>query len=243
MKIKVLASGSKGNCYLLQIENKALILEAGIRYNEIIKSLDFELENVLGCLVTHEHKDHSKAIQKLTENGIDVYASKGTFEILGINNHRTKVIKSEIPFKIDRFTILPFETKHDAKEPLGFLVNHPSIGNLLFITDSYYCEYNFNNLNHILVECNYTKDILDENIENGVIPISLRNRITRSHFELDNVIDFLKANDLSKVNTLMLLHLSSQNSDGNYFVEKIEKAIGIPTTVAKKGLEIYLYYR
>lgn len=240
MKLKVLASGSKGNCYLLQLKDETLILECGIRFREIVEGLDFNLENVVGCLVTHEHKDHSKAIKYLNMDGIDVYASKGTFESLGIEHHRAKVIESEKLFKVGNFTIMPFETKHDAKEPLGFLINHKEIGNLLFITDSYYCEYNFNNLNHILVECNYSKNILDENIENGVIPVSLRNRIVKSHFSLNNVIDFLKSNDLSKVKNLLLIHLSSSNSDSDYFIKETAKATGLAIDVARKGLEIYL---
>ncbi|HEK4983654.1 TPA: MBL fold metallo-hydrolase, partial [Clostridioides difficile] len=60
--IKILGSSSRGNCYLLQLENETLILECGVSYKEILKGLDFSLENVVGCLVTHEHKDHSKAI-------------------------------------------------------------------------------------------------------------------------------------------------------------------------------------
>lgn len=240
MKLKVLASGSKGNCYLLQLKYETLILECGIRFREIVEGLDFNLENVVGCLVTHEHKDHSKSIEDLNKNGIDVYASKGTFESLGIEHHRAKVIESEKLFKVGNFTIMPFQAKHDAKEPLGFLINHKEIGNLLFITDSYYCEYNFNNLNHILIECNYSKNILDENIENGVIPVSLRNRIVKSHFELNNVIDFLKSNDLSQVKNLLLIHLSSSNSDSDYFIQETAKATGLFIEVAKKGLEIYL---
>lgn len=240
MKLKVLASGSKGNCYLIQGDNETIILECGIRYKQILEGLDFNLENVIGCLVTHEHKDHSKSIEDLNKNGIDVYASKGTFESLGIEQHRAKVIESEKLFKIGNFTIMPFESKHDAKEPLGFLINHKDIGNLLFITDSYYCEYRFNNLNHILVECNYSKNILDENIENGVIPVSLRNRIVKSHFELSNVIEFLKSNDLSKVKNLLLIHLSSANSDSHYFIQETAKATGLAIDVARKGLEIYL---
>lgn len=240
MKLKVLASGSKGNCYLIQGDNETIILECGIRYKQILEGLDFNLENVVGCLVTHEHKDHSKAIKYLNMDGIDVYASNGTFESLGIEHHRAKVIESEKLFKVGNFTIMPFETKHDAKEPLGFLINHKEIGNLLFITDSYYCEYNFNNLNHILVECNYSKNILDENIENGVIPVSLRNRIVKSHFSLNNVIDFLKSNDLSKVKNLLLIHLSSANSDSDCFIKETAKATGLAIDVARKGLEIYL---
>jgi phosphoribosyl 1,2-cyclic phosphodiesterase len=240
MKFKVLASGSKGNCYLLQSKDETLILECGIKYKQILEGLNFDLEGIIGCLVTHEHKDHSKAIESLNNNGIDVYASKGTFETLKIENHRNKIIKSEEVFKIGNFTILPFEAKHDAKEPLGFLINHKDIGNLLFITDSYYCEYNFKDLNHILIECNYSKNILDENIENGVIPVSLRNRIVKSHFELGNVIEFLKSNDLKNVKTLMLLHLSSSNSDAELFMNEIVKNTGLAIDVAQGGLQIYL---
>lgn len=236
MKIKVLGSSSRGNCYLLQLEKETLILECGVSYKKILKGLDFNLESVVGCLVTHEHKDHSKAIVELTSSGIDVFTSKGTLEALGIENHRTKIIESEKLFKISNFNIMAFSTKHDAVEPLGFLINHKDIGNLLFITDSYYCEYNFKNLNHIMIECNYSKDLLDNNKNK----IYLRNRIVKSHFELSNVINFLKANDLSNIKTITLLHLSEDNSNKNLFIKEIEKNLGIPVVVAAKGLEIYL---
>lgn len=240
MKLKVLASGSKGNCYLLQSKTETLILECGISYKQILEGLNFDLKRVVGCLITHEHKDHCKAVEKLIENGIDIYSSKGTFQSIGIENHRTKVIESEKFFKVGNFTIMPFEAKHDANEPLGFLINHKEMGNLLFLTDSYYCEYSFNNLNHILIECNYSKNILDKNIENRVIPVSLRNRIVKSHFELENVIEFLESNDLSKMKTLMLLHLSSSNSDENLFIREIAKKTGVVIDVAKANLELYL---
>lgn len=204
---------------LAPTKKETLILECGINYKDILKGLDFNLESVVGCLVTHEHKDHSKAITELADNGIDVYSSKGTLEALGIENHRTKIVENEKLFKVSNFNIMPFSTKHDAIEPLGFLINHEEIGNLLFITDSYYCEYNFKNLNHIMIECNYSKDLLDSNKDK----IYLRNRIVKSHFELSNVINFLKANDLSNIKTITLLHLSEDNSDKNLFIKRDRK--------------------
>lgn len=240
MKIKVLGSSSKGNCYLLQLKNETLILECGINYKQILKGLNYDLESVVGCLVTHEHKDHSKAIKELTENGIDVFTSKGTLEKLDIKNHRTKIIESERSFKIGGFKILPFKAEHDAAEPLGFLIQHKEIGKLLFLTDSYYCEYKFKGLNHILIECNYSKYILDRNIENGVIKVFLRNRIVKSHFELNNMIDFLKCNNLKDLKTLTLIHLSADNSDKDLFKSEVERNIGLPVSIAKAGKEIYL---
>lgn len=240
MKIKVLGSSSKGNCYLLQLKSETLILECGINYKQILKGLNYDLESVVGCLVTHEHKDHSKAIKELTENGIDVFTSKGTLEKLDIKNHRTKIIESERSFKIGEFKILPFKAEHDAAEPLGFLIQHKEIGKLLFLTDSYYCEYKFKGLNHILIECNYSKNILDRNIENGVIKVFLRNRIVKSHFELNNMIDFLKYNNLKDLKTLTLIHLSADNSDKDLFKKEVERNIGLPVNIAETGLGIYL---
>lgn len=235
-KLKVLGSSSKGNCYLLLLEGETLIIEAGITYREILKGLDFNIINVVGCLVSHEHKDHSKAVKDLIENGIDVYSSKGTFEELKVKNYRTKVINTMKWQRIGNFEILPFSVKHDAREPLGFLIKHKAIGSLLFITDTCYCEYSFKNVNHILIECNFVKKILNENN----ISNSLRNRIIETHFELENVAAFFKASDLTKVKNIMLLHMSFKNSDEKVIREKIESVTGLPVVFARKDLIINL---
>lgn len=242
MKLKVLGSGSSGNCYLLQGTKETLILECGLPYKTILKGLDFNLSNVVGCLVSHEHKDHAKAIQDLLKNGIDVYTSVGTArEIAGENHyietyHRLKFIKSETAIKIGDFIVLPFEVEHDAREPLGFLIQHKELGKLLFITDSYYCKYKFNGLDHILIECNYSNEILEQR----ELPKALKSRIIKSHFELENVKEFLKATDLIQVKDITLIHLSDANSNSAQFKEEIEKLSGKPVYIADKGLELEL---
>ena len=236
--LKVLGSNSKGNCYLLSTSKETLIIECGIKYKDVLKGLDYDLSKVVGCLVTHEHKDHSKSAKDLKSNGINIYMSRGTIKECFKDEesipHRVFPIKEGRAFGVGRFTILPFNVHHDAEEPLGFLINHKEIGNLLFLTDTYYCDYNFKNLNHILVECNYSKEYIEDET------LSLRNRIVNSHFELSNVIEFLKASDLSKVKNIMLLHLSSSNADESHFKEEIERNIGMPIEIAKKDKEMDL---
>jgi len=236
MELKVLGSGSSGNCYLLQGEKETLIIECGLPYKTILKELDFNLNNVVGCLVSHEHKDHSKAIQDLIKNGINVYSSKGTFEAIGIEGRRAKLIESENAIKISEFIMLPFETQHDAVEPLGFLITHKEMGTLLFATDTYYLKYKFSGLNHILIECNYSSEILQEK----ELPKSLKTRIVKSHFELENVKDFLRATDLKEVKEIVLIHLSDGNSNSAEFKTDIEKLTGKPTYIADKGLTLEL---
>lgn len=55
MKLKVLGSSSKGNSYILEAENEALILEAGINFNEVKKALDFNISKIRGVCISHEH--------------------------------------------------------------------------------------------------------------------------------------------------------------------------------------------
>jgi phosphoribosyl 1,2-cyclic phosphodiesterase len=243
MLLKVLGSGSSGNCYLLQGEKETLILECGIPYKNILKGLNFNLKDVVGCLVTHEHKDHSKALRDLLKAGINVYTSSGTARAIVEEceyietYHRLNYIKSEQLIKVGEFIILPLEAQHDAKEPLSFLIQLKEFGKLLFITDSYYCKYRFKDLNHILIECNYSMDILQEK----ELPKSLKSRIIKSHFELANVKEFLKANDLSQVKDITLIHLSDSNSNAARFKEEIEKLTGKPVYIADKGLELDLF--
>ncbi|MBU3226779.1 MBL fold metallo-hydrolase [Clostridium algidicarnis] len=240
MKLKVLGSGSLGNCYILEGEKETLIIECGLPYKTILKGLDFNLSNVVGCLVSHEHKDHSKALKDMLYNGIGIYTSFGTIqeflkECKTIEtHHRLNFIKSEEQFKVGGFTILPFEVEHDAAEPLGFLIQHKEMGKLLFITDSYYCKYKFKGLGHILIECNYSNEIL----QTRELPKTLKGRIIKSHFGLENVKDFLKATDLRQVKDITLIHLSDSNSNAKDFKEEIERLTGKPTYIADKRLQI-----
>jgi phosphoribosyl 1,2-cyclic phosphodiesterase len=57
MKLSVLASGSKGNCYCLENANECLIIEAGIPFLSVKKHLTFDVLKIVGVLVSHEHFD------------------------------------------------------------------------------------------------------------------------------------------------------------------------------------------
>jgi phosphoribosyl 1,2-cyclic phosphodiesterase len=96
----------------------------------------------------------------------------------------------------------------------------------LYATDTYYIRYRFRGLTHIAVECNYSMDILRANIEAGLVEPALKKRILKSHFSLEHVKEFLKANDLSKVQEIWLLHLSDGNSDAGRFKREIQELTG-----------------
>jgi len=168
--------------------------------------------------------------------------SFGTCERLSItNSDLIWTVKSIEQFTFDDFIVLPFDTQHDAAEPLGYLIQEKSTGQkLLFATDSYYIKYKFSKLNYIMIECNYCTEILERNIENGYLASGLADRLKTSHFSLNNIKEFLKANDLRYCKKIILLHLSDGNSDARQMVSEIQTLTGIETVVAEKGLNIDL---
>lgn len=242
MRLKVLGSSSSGNCYLIEVNNnEKLILDAGVNFKIVQKELKFNFEGIEGVLVTHEHMDHLKYATNFALNGINIYASAGTFKKQNLVGHRFKIIKALQQFEIGNFKILPFDTQHDAEEPLGFLIQHKITGEkLLYATDTYYIKYKFNRLNYLLLECNYNQEIAKENVRNGVINKTRYTRLLESHFSLENVIKFLKSNDLSFAKHIVLCHLSDTNSNQYIMQNKVYEETKIPITIARPGLDLEL---
>lgn len=234
INIKPLASSSAGNSYLVDDGTTKLLLECGIRYKDIQLGAGFQMSSIAGCLLTHEHGDHSKSVKDIMKSGIDVYASQGTLDTLKITGHRAIPVKAQRPFTVGTWSILPFEVEHDVSEPIGFLLANKARDKLLFATDTYYIRYRFDGLTHIMVECNYSIDILNENILSGRIPKAMKKRLIRSHFSLENMKDFLRANDLSKVQEIWLLHLSDTNSDEARFKREIQELTGKQIFIAER---------
>lgn len=226
IEITILASSSKGNCYHITDGSTPILLECGIRFKDIQKQLNFKTSDLAGCLVTHEHKDHCAGLQDVLKAGINCYMSSGTKEAIGIQHHRIKVVQAKKQFKLGTWTILPFDVQHDVSEPYGFLLMNNQGEKLLFATDTYYIKYRLQGLTHIMIECNYSMKILNENIASGRVTKVMKKRLLRSHFSLENVKEFLKANDLSKVQEIWLLHLSDTNSDADLFKREIQELTG-----------------
>lgn len=235
MKLKVIGTGSTGNAYLLDTGQEALLIECGVSIKDIKKALDFNLSKVSGCIVSHCHGDHAKSIKDVIGAGINVYASHDTIMEKNVSGApRAKRIEPLQAFKVGSFKILPFSVKHDVP-CLGFLIEHKECGKVLFLTDTYYCEYTFAGLNNIIIEANYCKNIIDKRFGADSGKEFLRNRILKSHFSIQNCKDMLAANDLSKVNNIVLIHLSDGNSNEAQFYNEVYEQTGKNVTVASNG--------
>jgi len=229
---RVIASGSSGNCYRIGDGRSTLLLEAGIRFKEIREALAFRISGLAGCLVTHEHGDHAKAVKDMIRAGVDCYMSQGTAEALGVSgHHRIHVIKDRHRFSVGTWQVIPFATIHDAREPLGFFVASGDT-RFLFATDTMYILHRFPGMTHIAVECNYDPGILRANVDAGLVDQHVRRRVIGSHMSLQTCKEFLLANDLSRVKQIWLIHLSADNSDAERFKREIQALTGKEVYVA-----------
>lgn len=234
MKLKCIATGSTGNCYLLQADNgETLILDCGISIKEIKKGLNWNVKGVVGVLCTHKHLDHSKSVLELCRAGfhtvVPYLISPGKSETFGCRMKKSN-------FKIDTFALTTIDgswAHTDANgEPCpiyGFLITHKEMGRMLYITDCELIKWRFKDINHILLGVNYDNDLVDTGNPKA-------NHVFRGHLSIDTACDFVRANDSDSLQNVIMCHLSSENSDKDSFIEKMKKvACGANVDVAIAG--------
>ena len=228
MDIKIIASGSSGNAYLIGDGKTRLLLDAGIPFKRIQIGCGFRTSSIDACLVTHRHGDHAAAIPKLLQRGITVYSNE---DVAGLYRG-VQCVEARREFRIGTLRILPFEAEHDVP-CYGYQVTSEETGEkLVYITDSAYVRYTFAGLTHFMVEANYDEDIMLGNVRNEKIPFSLAERVAGTHMSIDTLLELLRANDMSKVRQIYLLHLSDNNSDAEAFKRQVQQETGAEVYIA-----------
>ncbi len=240
MLLRCCGSGSLGNSYALIADNgEILAIEAGCKFLDFKKMIEWKISNVVGCIVSHEHGDHARYIKDFMQSGIPVYTAFETQTALEtITGERTIAIPPRTARQIGSFSVTPFNVPHDTEiECYGYLIKHEEMGQLLFMTDLEYCKYNFSKLNieHIMVEANYDMQFVNRDEPN------YEHRL-RGHMSLDTALKFISTNDNPMLLNVVLIHLSDKSGNPALFTEETKKTIeyGANVYVARKGLEVNL---
>jgi len=239
MDIKVLATGSKGNCYLLTNGEDILCLDAGISAEQILEAVGFKPTAIQGVLCTHAHKDHCRGLQGLADLYIETYASDMTYNACKIQK-TTPTVKN-IPdgvFLIDNWFVSAFETEHDMEGAYGFYIGHKnSRERILYVTDTAYIPVNPRGITCLISECNYEREIL----KNKKDDLKERyKRLTETHMSLDRLLSYIKKIDRNSLHTIVITHLSDTNSNEKNMIEQLRLATGCNVYAANKGMEIKL---
>jgi phosphoribosyl 1,2-cyclic phosphodiesterase len=232
MKLTCLATGSSGNCYLLQADNgETLILDCGISIKEIKKGLNWNIKNVVGVLCTHRHLDHSKSLKDFETMGIPICKP---YKALLMNQFLANSYFTVRTFDLTTIDKKWTHTNADGSPcPIyGFLITHKEMGRMLYITDCELIKWRYRDINHILLGVNYDKDLIDRDNTGKA------NHVFRGHLSIDTACDFVKANYSDSLQNVIMCHLSSENSDRYSFIEKMKKvACGANVSVAEANKE------
>lgn len=241
IRLRVIHTGSDGNCYLLESGGRALIMECGVSLGEISKALKYDWSKVDGCVVTHRHGDHInvKTARQLRSRGVEVYGREGIFE--GMRAYEGTGLVRELPLRVRQevgeWGITLFPVPHGECPNAAALLFAPSGETALFATDLSRLPYVFRGVNYLLLECNYSEDVrMERTMDNEVVRSQ-----SRYHMELEEAKKTVSAHLSDVLRHVVLLHPSRHLLDCRVARIEIrgvlrEAGVSAPVDVAEKGL-------
>lgn len=228
IKFKILASGSKGNCTLVETDNTKFLIDAGISYQRIKHELEMigvSLEELTGILITHIHSDHTKGLKVLlNKTNLKVYIPKDMKKEL-----LTIVTEDRLEFisDIENFIDLEIEliyTSHDTECSVGYIMTS-SNESIVYITDTGYINKKYlekiKNKSAYILESNHDEEMLMD----GPYPYYLKQRVISDYGHLSNktTAKYLSTIVGDKTKYIILAHLSEINNTKEIAYNETEK--------------------
>lgn len=140
MRMCLLASGSNGNACLVEAGPQRLLIDVGIGPRVLaarLRPLGLSPTDLTDVWLTHEHSDHVRGLAPLLGRhpGLRVHATGGTRAALPSTVARhVRRVSADREFMAGALRGRPFAVSHDAREPVGYRVEHDG-GSLGYATD------------------------------------------------------------------------------------------------------------
>ena len=217
MKIKVLASGSKGNCSLIETASARFLIDIGITYQRLKKELEkmnLNLDDIDAILLTHAHNDHTSGLKVLLKHtNFKIYANKDIIKELTVDIDKERIELYDSIMHLNSTELTIFKTSHDAKGSVGFLITDDG-SSLVYITDTGYLNRKYfkllTNRNIYYIESNHDEKMLMD----GPYPYYLKQRILsdEGHLSNETTSKYLKKLVGDSTKYIILAHLSEHNN-------------------------------
>ena len=242
MKIYILGSGSKGNSTLIVSNNKKILIDVGFSYSHeklLLEEYGYKIADIDGILITHDHRDHISGLAQLVKkHHIKVYANLELSHEIERIIDLDDIIIVDNKFNIDDISIESFNTSHDAKGSVGFIINS-SDKSIVYVTDTGYI--NSRNLKKLVNKDLY---IFESNhdikmLMDGPYPYILKQRILSDKGHLSNELagNYLKDLIGDKTKKIVLAHLSETNNEPNIAYNTVKDIIN------NKKIELLVAYQ
>ena len=218
MQFWALASGSSGNCYLLESEGTRLLVECGRPMRDVLRYLVHARvtpESLDGILLTHAHGDHCKSAREISDSfSLPIYASAGTLGSPTLRDSAfARAVEADRPFTIGEVEVHPFPVPHDCYEPLGYQFESHS-GRVCLATDLGWvpdsARRRFEDVDVLAIEANYDPYMLHA----GRYPAFLKQRVAGNRGHLSNIDagEAIAACGKRPPRAVWLAHISENNN-------------------------------
>lgn len=224
MRFASLGSGSEGNGLLVECGSAhapvRLLIDCGFGVRDAARRLErlgLVPANIDAVLVTHEHSDHIRGVERLAAtHEIPVFLTAGTARMgLDASSPRVTVhaIEPDRDFDHSGVRIHPVPVPHDAREPVQYVIDD-GVSRLGVLTDlghpTVHVLRSMAGLDAIVLECNHDEDML----RSGRYPPQLKRRIAGDYGHLANRVaaSLLSAINHSGLKTVVAAHLSRENN-------------------------------
>ena len=230
MKIKTIASGSKGNCSIVLCDETKFIIDMGISYLTLKKSLEensLSFEQFTGVLITHNHKDHINGLASLIKKtNLQLFIPQEMYEGIKEIVPKDRCEFIDDIFIINDVTIELIHTSHDAPYSVGFIINQDDKC-IVYVTDTGYINRKYLakmiNKDLYLIESNHDEVMLMD----GPYPRFLKERVISDKGHLSNTTTskYLKKLVGDRTKYIILAHISEKNNTEELAYECTKKAL------------------
>ncbi|MDH3403928.1 MAG: MBL fold metallo-hydrolase [Acidobacteriota bacterium] len=233
LRLCVLGSGSSGNSVVVESGSHRVLVDAGFACRQIEKRLlavGVDPGSISAIVLTHEHGDHVRGAARFAKrHGAVIYGTRGTLEHsrLAARPVPTRELESSRPQRIDGFLLHPFKVPHDAREPIGLVIEDGSGRRIGVACDlgaaSRLAWAHLADLDGLVVETNHDLDML----RNGPYPWHLKQRVASRHGHLSNreAAEGLAELISDRLQWVVLYHLSRTNNSPVLAAEAIGRVL------------------
>lgn len=217
MKFKTIASGSKGNCTIVLCNETNIIIDMGISFLTLKKSIEensLSFDNFSAIFITHCHKDHTKGLSSLIKKTkLNVYIPKDMYESIKEYVPFQRCIFIDDIFMINDVKIELIHTSHDAPSSVGYIIEQNN-KSLVYVTDTGYINRKYLNKmvgkDSYIIESNHDEIMLMD----GPYPRFLKERVIsdKGHLSNNTTAKYLKKIIGVNTKTIVLAHLSEKNN-------------------------------
>ncbi len=239
MRFLTLYSGSGGNAAYIESDGAEIVIDAGKSAKRLcmaLKEIGSSIKNVDAIFITHDHTDHTSALESLTrKHKIPIHVTEKSAEIF--EGERFSELRENIvvhpplfEVKVGDLTVRSFVTSHDSKMSVGYRIDADSGISLGLATDLGYVSENVKEAlvgcRAVILESNHDIDML----EKGPYPRYLKERILSKKGHLSNEASSLFAAYLAANGTtdFLMAHLSAENNTPSHALDAFLSAVADP---------------